>query len=49
MVRAQNFKLATVMKLNYVPPPPPPREETPREVVPDPKGAKGAPGKKARK
>jgi len=44
-VRALAFKLAVVLKLNYVPPPPPPREETPMEV-PDPKVAAKDAGKK---
>ena len=45
LVRSLPYKLAVVLKLNYVPPPPPPVEEIPAEVVPDPKAAKDT-GKK---
>jgi len=49
LVRSLPYKLAVVLKLNYVPPPPPPVEEVAADAVPDPKAkdaGKKKPGKK---
>ena len=46
LVRALPYKLAVVLKLNYVPPPPPPVEEPVSEVAPDPKAKDAGKGKK---
>jgi len=49
LVRSLPYKLAVVLKLNYVPPPPPVVEEVVEQVVPDPKAAKVDPKKKGKK